>query len=136
MRRTCWSPSIAGSFALSPLNQSKMILLRFLQLPGSEPNRLFQSRGRLIEVAFELPGSAEVGGEVKVVRMFALRGPQHLKGLRRLAQANVQRTEVGEFVGAEFALTGRLLQFGDGLFVLGAQRVEGDARTRFDRKVA
>ena len=42
--------------------------------------------------------------------ILALRGPQHLDGPRRLAEADVQRPQIGGLVGSQLALSGELDQ--------------------------
>ena len=86
----------ALAFFLAQADQLQMIFLRLGVFAGREADGLLQTGGGLLEIALHLPGRAEVGGDVEVLRMIALGAAQQIDRLGRLSEANVQRAEVGD----------------------------------------
>src|SRR5260370_40963921 len=99
-----------------------MILLRLALLRRRQPHRLAQTGLRSAELPEQLPGGAEVGGNVEVTGVLALGGAEDLDGAIELAETDVEGAEVGRFVGAERAAACRLFHVVGGFLIALAQR--------------
>src|SRR6185437_3778171 len=114
-------------------DESQVQFLGFADFVGGQTNGLLQTGGGLAEIGLHLPSGAQIGNKVEVLRVIALRRPQHLNRARRFTQANIQRAEIGRFVGRQLALTGELAQSrGFGLVVF-TDRTRRDSAARLDR---
>ena len=94
--------------APAELDEPQVHLLAALVPGRGEADGLPQGEGGLVEVAGELPGGTEVGGQLEVVGVGSLGGPQDFDGLVYLAEAQVEGAQVSGVVGVERLLGGEL----------------------------
>jgi hypothetical protein len=100
------------TLALPKSNQAEMELFGLLEIGRGEADGSLQGHGRVLQVAMELPGRAQISVHVEMVRMITGCAPEESQGALDLAEAEIKCAQVGLSIGRQRPRPGRRFEFG------------------------